>query len=99
MWKILIFLILGIAIGQKVNLSEKSKAYNGRIQYLGVMVLLFTMGATIGLNKFLLNNIKNIALKSFIFAMLTSMVTVVIVYLGSRLMIKDEEKHKKYLGF
>ncbi|MCT4620232.1 MAG: lysine exporter LysO family protein [Marinisporobacter sp.] len=94
MWKILVFLLGGMMIGAKGNLSEKIRNYNGKLQVVGVMILLFTMGATIGLNKSLLNNVKNIGLKAFVFALLTSMMSIVIVYVVSRWMIKDKENIK-----
>ena len=92
MWSILVVLGIGITIGVKANLSEKFKTCNAKLQQYGVILLLFIMGATMGLNKSLLSNIKNIGLKAFIFAILTSICSLIIVYTMSKSALKEGSK-------
>ncbi|MBF8982560.1 LysO family transporter [Lutibacter sp. B2] len=92
MWSILVVLGIGITIGVKVKLSEKFKACNAKLQQYGVILLLFIMGATMGLNKSLLSNLKNIGLKAFIFAILTSLLSLIIVYSISKSAVKEGSK-------
>lgn len=80
MWSILIFLFLGMFIGYILNFSEKQKKINSKLQQLGVVFLLFSMGASIGANKEILKNIKNIGQVSLSFALLTSIFSIIVVY-------------------
>ncbi|MGO5059899.1 LysO family transporter [Clostridium sporogenes] len=60
MWAILLFLFLGMLIGYFKKFSKKGKKINGVLQQIGVFVLLFFMGASIGANKSVIKDIKNI---------------------------------------
>lgn len=84
MWAILLFLILGMIIGYFKNFSEKEKKINGRLQQIGVIVLLFFMGASIGANKSVIKNIKNIGLVSIVFAIATTLFSIIILYIVSK---------------
>jgi len=43
MWSIIVFLIVGIVLGNRLNLNEKGKHINGKIQQVGLLLLLFSM--------------------------------------------------------
>jgi len=90
MWKILIFLIVGMFIGSTVKITDKMKSVNDKFQHLGVILLLFTMGAAIGLDRSLLSNFQSLGLKSAIFALLTTLFSILSVYLISKLINKGE---------
>jgi uncharacterized membrane protein YbjE (DUF340 family) len=92
MGNIIIFLITGIIVGSTFNLSEKLRRYNGKLQYIGVMILLFAMGASLGLNKSLLSNLKDIGLKSLLFAVLTSIFSIIMVYAVTKFKLKGEKR-------
>ncbi|EPY2273909.1 hypothetical protein ACXAUS_002792 [Clostridium sporogenes] len=47
-------------IGYFKKFSKKGKKINGVLQQIGVFVLLFFMGASIGANKSVIKDIKNI---------------------------------------
>lgn len=81
MWSILIVLLIGMTIGATVKLSDNFKKLNSKLQYFGVVILLFAMGASLGLNKELLSNIQNIGVVSLVFALLTSVFSIIIVYI------------------
>lgn len=78
---IIIALIIGMIIGTRLNPEEKTKDIVGKLQHFGVVLLLFFMGAGLGLNKALLSNLKNIGLVGLTFAFMTTICSIVIVYL------------------
>ncbi len=88
MWSILIVLLIGIAVGTFFNWTEKMKAANARFQYIGVMLLLFTMGVGIGANGELLSKIWEMGYLSLTFALTTSLFSILIVYLISNHVVK-----------
>jgi len=92
MWSILVVLLVGIAIGATANLSEKFKEMNSKLQHLGVIILLFAMGASLGLNKALLGNLQNIGLIAVVFAVLTSILSIAMVYGVSKFVMKGDRK-------
>lgn len=83
MWSIIIFLIVGIALGNKLHLSERGKAVNAKIQMAGLLLLLFSMGISIGANSEVIGNLNTIGIKAFLFAALTTLGSVVLVYIVS----------------
>lgn len=89
MWSIIIFLIVGIVVGNRLNLSEKGKENNGKIQQIGLVLLLFSMGISIGANQEVVNNMNSIGLKAFLFAALTTLGSIVFVYAVSKLLIRE----------
>lgn len=91
MWKILIFLLVGMFIGSTFKMTDKMKLINGKLQHLGVVLLLFTMGASIGLDRNLLRNLQILGLKAAVFAILTSIFSIIIVYVSIRLLTKGEQ--------
>ncbi|MFA9397428.1 MAG: LysO family transporter [Clostridiaceae bacterium] len=92
MWSIIVVLLVGIFIGASVKLPSKIKKITSNIQYIGVVVLLFTMGVSLGLNKDILKNIRYIGVESLTFAVLTSLFSIILVYFVSRLFLKKGEK-------
>ncbi|WP_028855931.1 LysO family transporter [Psychrilyobacter atlanticus] len=88
MQNILISLILGILIGSIVKFSDKMKKFNGAFQHLGVIILLFAIGITIGINRSLLSNLNKIGGISLVFALLTSLFSIILVFFMSRIIIK-----------
>jgi len=88
MQNILISLILGILIGSTVKFSDKMKKFNATFQHLGVILLLFAIGITIGINRSLLSNLKEIGGISLVFAVLTSLFSIILVFFMSRIITK-----------
>lgn len=91
MWSIIVVLLVGITIGATINLSEKFKKLNGKLQHVGVVILLFAMGASLGLNKELLANIKDIGIIALVFAILTSAFSILIVYIVTSKYMKGRD--------
>jgi uncharacterized membrane protein YbjE (DUF340 family) len=84
MWSIVLFLSIGIAIGFLFNLNEKAKKINSNLQLLGLVLLLFSMGISIGANEKIVNSIGKIGLQSFLFAFFSIASTVAVGFIISK---------------
>lgn len=84
MTQILVFLIIGILIGSIANLSKKTVLLNSKLQFIGLVFLLFFMGASIGMNKSLLSNLKTIGIDSFTYAISTIFFSTLFVYIATK---------------
>ncbi|HKL11112.1 MAG TPA: LysO family transporter [Clostridia bacterium] len=80
MINVLIFLFIGIMIGSFANLNKKAVLLNSKLQFFGLMLLLFFMGSSIGMNKSLLSNLKTIGIDSFAYASSAAFFSVLFVY-------------------
>lgn len=92
MWKILLSLALGAAIGYFFNLSNKQKKINSKVQQLAVVFLLFSMGISVGANKSVVANLKNIGASALTFAILTSLFSILLVFVVTNKFMKGSEK-------
>jgi Kef-type K+ transport system membrane component KefB len=81
MASIIVVLIIGIIIGTQIKPTDKVKSTISRFQFIGVTLLLFSMGAGLGLNDELLKNLKDIGWTGLVFAVLTTVFSIAIVYL------------------
>ncbi|MBO0567208.1 DUF340 domain-containing protein [Clostridium botulinum] len=88
----IIVLFLGMLIGYFKKFSKKGKKINGVLQQIGVFVLLFFMGASIGANKSVIKDIKNIGQVSIVFAITTTIFSVIILYIVSRSFLEKGEE-------
>lgn len=84
MWSIILFLIAGIVLGNRLNLDEKRKSINEKVQLLGLLLLLFSMGISIGANEEVVKNLNNIGLQALTFAVFTTLGSIVFVYFVSK---------------
>lgn len=91
MWKILLSLALGSAIGYSFNLSNKQKKVNSKVQQFAVLFLLFSMGISVGANKSVVANLKNIGTTALTFAILTSLFSIVLVFVVTNKFMKGSE--------
>jgi Kef-type K+ transport system membrane component KefB len=89
MWSILVFLVIGIVIGAALKFSERQKSQVSKLQQFGVVVLLFSMGLSIGLNRDILMNLRALGFQAFAYAGLTSLFSVAVVYGLSRLLVRE----------
>ena len=81
MASIIVVLIIGIIIGTQIKPTDKIKSTISKFQFIGVTLLLFSMGAGLGLNDELLKNLKDIGWIGLVFAVLTTVFSIAIVYL------------------
>lgn len=84
MWIILVSLVIGIILGILNILPRKLVSYNSRFQQGGVILLIFSMGASIGSNRDIISGLEGMGLKALVFAVLTSMISILFVYIISR---------------
>lgn len=81
---VIAFLILGFVIGLIFRRLEQYKRPIGFLYISTVVVLLFSMGVTLGANQELLANLPNIGLKAITFTVCTVLGTMIMTYLVIR---------------
>lgn len=91
MWTILLSLAVGSALGYFFKLSDKQKKFNSKVQQFGVVFLLFSMGVSAGANKSVVANLKNIGSASLTFAVLTSLFSIILVFILTNKFMKERE--------
>lgn len=94
MWLIIVSLAVGIAIGIAVNLRgiipREFMSYNSRFQQIGIIILLFSMGAKIGSDKEMIGKLQVMGFKALVFALLTSFFAVLITYFVTNKFLREE---------
>ena len=92
MLKILISLGIGFLIGYQKFLSDKMIAANSKLQMIWLLLLIFVMGMSIGMDPDILTQLPVLGGKAFIFAVATCVGSVGVVYIFSRIFFKEEKK-------
>jgi uncharacterized transporter YbjL len=69
MWLILGALALGVLVGYSDILPKGIFKWTNKITMVGLAVLLFTMGISIGSNNEILGNLNTLGLKAFLLAL------------------------------
>lgn len=77
---ILVSLIIGVVLGLLKILPDRFIKINLKFQQIGVILLLFSMGASIGANRELILNLKVMGVKALTFAVLTSIFSIFTLY-------------------
>lgn len=90
MWTLLLFMALGIAVGAFVPFNEKQVSLLGTLQSAGVILLLFVMGLSMGLDRQLLSQLSTLGLRAAVFAALTTCFSILAVYLFTRRLPRKE---------
>jgi len=85
MWLILVSLGIGILFGINPRLVNVIRNSDHRLTLIGVLSLLFVMGIKIGMEKGLINDLKQIGFSALVFAVLTVLGSVIVVYLITRI--------------
>ncbi|MBI5955944.1 MAG: LysO family transporter [Chloroflexi bacterium] len=85
-------LALGVALGLAGVIPEKLAPWAGRIAMAGLAVLLFTMGAGIGTDGQLLDNLPVMGTQALILALAAAGGSIVLVWLWERLLSRRGEK-------
>lgn len=88
MWIIIVSLAVGVIIGILGIIPKKYLKFNLKFQQAGVIILLFSMGASIGSNKDLIQNLKALGLKAATFAILSCLLSIAITYIISSKLLK-----------
>lgn len=84
MWTIVLFMALGILAGAFIPLKEQQVGILGKLQSAGVILLLFVMGLSMGLDRKLLSQLSTLGYKALVYAILTTAFSIAVVYLFTR---------------
>lgn len=71
MWDIFLAVGIGVFIGYRGLLKERGLWLNGRLQTVWLMLLIFSMGVSIGRNGEILKNLPLLGGKALLFALLS----------------------------
>lgn len=89
---IFISLAIGFLIGYKKFVSEKLITLNSKFQLICLLILIFSMGMSIGSNKEIIAYLPTLGFKAFIFSVCCIGGSVFVVYLFSFLLDKEGKK-------
>lgn len=91
-----IFLAVGIGflIGYRGWIKEKGIKVNSKLQVVWLMLLIFSMGVSIGRNGDIVKNLPVLGGRAVLFAVLAVVCSVVVVYILSSLFLEKEGDKK-----
>jgi len=92
MWHIFLSVGIGFFIGYRGLLREKGIRINSRLQTVFLMLLIFCMGVSIGRNEEVVKNLPLLGGKAVLFAILTIICSILVVYILSTLFLEKEGK-------
>lgn len=95
MWLILLSLCVGIIIGIIGVIPKKFMKFNSKFQQVGVVMLIFSMGASIGANEELIKNLKILGVKAITFALLACIFSITFTYLITTKFLKQNAEGTK----
>ncbi len=90
MRNVLLAVGLGFLIGYLGFLKERGIKWNGRLQTLWLMLLIFCMGVSIGRNGEIVRNLPALGGKAAVFAVVTVVGSIAAVYILSTLFLDKE---------
>ncbi len=92
MWYIYISLCLGILIGVTNILPEKIVKHNDKFIIISILLLLFVMGLSIGLNKEIIRDFGLIGVTGIIYAVMCVLFSILVVYLLTSIKKRGDKK-------
>lgn len=92
--EILVIMGIGIFIGAKV-FPQKWKSYNEKIQLVCTLLLIFSMGITLGRRENILQELSEIGWSSLLLAVIPIIASVIIVYFLTEWFMKPKKGGKK----
>lgn len=94
--KILIFsLLIGILIGSFKVIPKKYLKLNSKFQLFALILLLFSMGISIGSNKEMFSLINTLGLQAVSFSIMTIVFSTLVLHLITNLFFNTEEIKKE----
>lgn len=88
----LAFLVLGIIVGIICRNLDKLKKIIIKIQGYSIIVLMLLIGVNMGVDKAIFSNIESIGFVSVVFAVVTSIFSVLAVYLLTITLVRKKNK-------
>lgn len=92
MGKIFLAVGLGVFLGYKGFIKERGIKWNSRLQTVWLMLLIFCMGVSIGRNGEIVKNLPLLGGKAVLFAVMTAVGSILVVYILSTLFLEKEGK-------
>ena len=90
MWDIFLVVGVGFFIGYRGLIHEKGIKLNSKLQTVWLMLLIFCMGVSIGRNGDIVKNLPILGGKAILFAVMTSLCSIIVVYILSNLFLEKE---------
>lgn len=88
---IFITLLLGVLVGAIFKFTDKQVKIISSLQTIGVLVLLFIMGISVGVNPDIVSRLSEIGISALVFAILTTLMSVLVVYFVTTLYMRREK--------
>ena len=92
--KIFIVMGIGILIGRFLMIG-KLKKWNEHLAMLCTLLLIFSMGVMLGQKENFLSELSSLGLKSFLFFLIPTIVSIILVYVLTRRFIDKKETKGK----
>lgn len=91
-----IFIIMGVGILiGRFLMTGKLKKWNERLAMLCTLLLIFSMGVMLGQKENFLGELSSLGLKSLLFCLIPTLVSIVIVYVLTRRFMDKKETERK----
>lgn len=88
----LAILMFGGIIGYKGKISKKIEVNLDKIQNISLLLLLFIMGITIGINDMVVNNLLSIGLRAIIISLSSIVFSIIFVKLISKYVLRSGDE-------
>lgn len=82
---------VGYIVGSKLKKSEKNFSWTGKVQFVAIVILVFTMGSRIGADKSIIASLDSIGITAFITTVLVLAGSVGAVFLARKLLGFNKE--------
>jgi len=92
MWFIYVSLCIGILIGASNKIPNRIIRYNDLLTLIGIYSLLFVMGVSIGINKDIINKLDKVGFQALIYAFLSVLFSIIVVYLLTSVLLRGKKK-------
>jgi uncharacterized membrane protein YbjE (DUF340 family) len=92
--EILIIMGIGILVGSKF-FPNKHKKKNEKMQIVCTILIIFSMGTMLGKRENFLQEVSTLGLTSFLYFLIPTVFSIIIVYLLTRLFMKKKSKEKE----
>lgn len=84
MWVIFVAVTLGGILGISIKWNGSMKKTVSNLQLLGLSLLLFFMGVSVGSNPDIVDNLSLIGLKSFMYGLMSAVFSVLAIFIATK---------------
>lgn len=90
---ILIVMCIGVLIGNRI-FPEKYKRLNEKLQVICTVLLIFSMGVTLGQRDNFLHELTSLGFTSFLFFFIPTVLSILLVFILTRIFMERKNKEK-----